>query len=76
MDRPVKRPASVESTALGAAYLAGLAVGFWGSKEEVMRNIQYDRVFIPSIDPEEEQQSARDGPRLLNMLTDGLVKED
>ncbi|MBQ4301357.1 MAG: glycerol kinase, partial [Lachnospiraceae bacterium] len=52
-DKPVNRPSSVESTALGAAYLAGLAVGFWGSKEEVMRNIQYDRVFIPSIDPEE-----------------------
>ncbi|MCR5143763.1 MAG: glycerol kinase GlpK [Lachnospiraceae bacterium] len=55
LDKPVNRPASVESTALGAAYLAGLAVGFWGSKEEVMRNIQYDRVFTPSIDPQERE---------------------
>lgn len=53
LDKPVNRPASVESTALGAAYLAGLAVGYWSSKEEVMKNVQYDRVFIPSIDAEE-----------------------
>ena len=53
LDKPVNRPACVESTALGAAYLAGLAVGYWSSKEEVMKNVQYDRVFIPSIDSEE-----------------------
>ena len=53
LDKPVNRPSCVESTALGAAYLAGLAVGYWESKEEVMKNVQYDRVFIPSIDPEE-----------------------
>ena len=55
LDKPVNRPACVESTALGAAYLAGLAVGYWESKEEVMKNVQYDRVFIPSIDPEERE---------------------
>ncbi len=60
LDKPVNRPASVESTALGAAYLAGLAVGFWASKEEVMKNVQYDRVFIPSID-EEERKTKRKG---------------
>ena len=53
LDKPVNRPSCVESTALGAAYLAGLAVGYWESKEEFMKNVQYDRVFIPSIDPEE-----------------------
>ena len=53
LDKPVNRPSCVESTALGAAYLAGLAVGYWESKEEVMKNVQYDRVFIPSSDPEE-----------------------
>ena len=55
LDKPVNRPACVESTALGAAYLAGLAVGYWESKEEVMKNVQYDRVFIPSIEPEERE---------------------
>jgi glycerol kinase len=55
LDKPVNRPACVESTALGAAYLAGLAVGYWASKEEVVKNIQYDRVFIPSMDAEERE---------------------
>lgn len=53
LDAPVNRPACVESTALGAAYLAGLAVGYWSSKEEVVKNQQLDRVFSPNMDPAE-----------------------
>jgi len=52
IDAPVNRPACVESTAIGAAYLAGLAVGYWDSKEEVIKNQQLDRVFTPSMDSE------------------------
>lgn len=59
LDRPVNRPSCVESTALGAAYLAGLAVGFWASKEEVVKNIQLDRVFIPQIEKEEREKKRR-----------------
>lgn len=59
LDRPVNRPSCVESTALGAAYLAGLAVGFWASKEEVVKNIQLDRVFIPQIEKEERDKKRR-----------------
>lgn len=59
LDRPVNRPSCVESTALGAAYLAGLAVGFWTSKEEVVKNIQLDRVFIPQIEKEERDKKRR-----------------
>jgi len=55
LDRPVNRPVCVESTALGAAYLAGLAVGYWDSKEEVVKNVQLDKVFTPSIDPKERE---------------------
>lgn len=53
LDAPVNRPACVESTAMGAAYLAGLAVGYWTSKEDVIKNQQLDRVFSPNMDPEE-----------------------
>ena len=59
LGRPVNRPSCVESTALGAAYLAGLAVGFWASKEEVVKNIQLDRVFIPQIEKEERDKKRR-----------------
>ncbi len=52
IDAPVNRPSCVESTAIGAAYLAGLAVGYWSSKEDVIKNQQLDCVFTPSVDPE------------------------
>ena len=52
IDAPVNRPACVESTAIGAAYLAGLAVGYWESKEDVIKNQQLDRVFTPTMDSE------------------------
>ena len=45
----VSRPKCVETTALGAAYLAGLAVGYWSGKEDVVRNWAIDRTFTPSI---------------------------
>lgn len=57
---PVERPALNEVTALGAAYLAGLAVGFWDSKEEVMRNYQADRIFQPEIS-EDKRKSLYSG---------------
>ena len=49
----VVRPKVVETTALGAAYLAGLAVGFWKNAEEVQAIWQSDRVFEPSMAPTE-----------------------
>ncbi len=47
---PVNRPMCVETTAMGAAYLAGLAVGYWSSKEDVIKNWAIDRTFEPAID--------------------------
>ena len=47
---PVQRPVCIETTALGAAYLAGLAVGYWSSKEEVMENWAVSRTFVPEMD--------------------------
>ena len=53
---PVERPVVNESTALGAAYLAGLAVGFWENREELAKLRQVDKVFTPTMG--EEQRSA------------------
>lgn len=46
---PVERPVVQETTALGAAYLAGLAVGFWNDKSEISKNWQIDRTFEPKM---------------------------
>ena len=51
---PVERPEVIETTALGAAYLAGLAVGFWESKQSVIDSWNLDRRFEPSIDNADE----------------------
>lgn len=59
MGAPVQRPRSVESTALGAAYLAGLAVGYWKDLDDVRRNRSMDRTFYPSITPEEREKRLR-----------------
>ena len=53
INTPVRRPECVETTAMGASYLAGLAVGFWGSKEDVVRNWSSDREFMPMMGDEE-----------------------
>ncbi len=50
MDAPVHRPACVETTAMGASYLAGLAVGFWEDKEDVRRHWSMEREFYPLMD--------------------------
>ncbi len=60
IDAPVVRPKCVETTAMGAAYLAGLAVGYWKSREDVRKNWSVDRVFRPDI-PEEERNKRLKG---------------
>ncbi len=52
---PVERPVIGESTALGAAFLAGLAVGYWGSRDEIAKLRQIDMVFKPAMDEDERQ---------------------
>ena len=49
----VVRPSCIETTALGAAYLAGLAVGYWEDKEDIRRNWQVDKSFSPAMDENE-----------------------
>ena len=56
----VVRPKVVETTALGACYLAGLAVGYWKNIEEIKANKQIERTFTPSMD-EEKRKKLVDG---------------
>ncbi|MCG3082932.1 glycerol kinase GlpK [Anoxybacillus sp. LAT_35] len=53
---PVERPVVNETTALGAAYLAGLAVGYWQSREEIAKQWNIDRAFEPKMNVDVQQQ--------------------
>ena len=57
INAPVMRPTCVETTAMGAAYLAGLAVGYWRDRDDVLKNWAIDRVFKPEI--AETERAAR-----------------
>ena len=52
----IRRPMLTETTALGAAYLAGLAVGYWQSREELLANWQLDREFTAQMSEEERER--------------------
>ena len=56
---PVLRPKCVETTAMGAAYLAGLAVGYWQDKEDVIHNWSIDRTFEPQITAEDRARRVK-----------------
>ena len=53
---PVDRPKVIETTALGAAYLAGLAVGYWKDKDDIASKWQIDRTFQPEMDSENREK--------------------
>lgn len=53
---PVVRPKIAETTALGVAYLAGLAVGYWKDPSEIVSQWQIDRVFDPDLSPERREE--------------------
>ena len=52
---PVIRPETIETTALGAAYLAGLAVDYWSSVEEISEQWAVDRIFTRNISEEDQR---------------------
>lgn len=56
LNTKVCRPKNVETTALGAAYLAGLATGFWQSKEEILERRETDKVFEPVMTEERRKE--------------------
>ncbi|MGW8187059.1 MAG: FGGY family carbohydrate kinase [Desulfobacterales bacterium] len=60
LDVPVIRPAVTETTALGAAYAAGLAVGYWSDSGELRHNWAVDKTWEPQMDPAERQKGIGD----------------
>ena len=56
IDAPVQRPKCVETTAMGAAYLAGLAVGYWKDREDVRKNWAIERTFSLCISGEQREK--------------------
>ena len=75
INAPVQRPQCVETTAMGAAYLAGLAVGYWKNKEDVLKNWAIDRTFEPEI-PEEERNKKIKGWNKAVKYAYGWAKEE
>ena len=63
---PVVRPKVSETTALGAAYLAGLAVGFWKSQADIARQWQEDKRFTPSMRVADRKRIAAGWARALD----------
>ena len=75
INAPVNRPQCVETTAMGAAYLAGLAVGYWADKQDVIRNWKIDRTFSPSISEEERLRKIKGWNKAVKYAY-GWAKED
>ena len=59
LNQKIIRPRVIETTSLGAAYLAGLAVGYWHDKEDIKKNWQVDKVFKPNMNSGERNQLLR-----------------
>lgn len=72
---PVIRPQCVETTAMGAAYLAGLATGYWANKEEVMQNWISDRTFTPASTDTDRQKGIAGWHKAVKYAY-GWAKED
>ena len=75
INAPVNRPQCVETTAMGAAYLAGLAVGYWASKEDVIKNWAIDKTFEPKIADEEREKRIKGWNKAVKYAY-GWAKED
>ena len=75
INAPVNRPSCVETTAMGAAYLAGLAVGYWKSKEDVIKNWAIDKTFQPKISHEVREKKIKGWNKAVK-YSYGWAKED
>jgi glycerol kinase len=75
LDVTVQRPAVSETTALGAAYLAGLAVGYWQDTSDVARNWSLEREFKPAMPPEQRDAGYRQWSKAVERARDWAAKE-
>ena len=71
----VKRSGCIETTALGAAYLAGIAVGYWSGKDEVKVNWEIERVFLPEM-AEDDRRKLKKGWKRAVKCSFGWAKEE
>lgn len=70
MNTYVRRPKCVETTALGAAYLAGLATGYYENKDEISKNWQLGRLFEPDMEGEKREQKLKGWKRAVKSAID------
>ena len=75
INAPVNRPRCVETTAIGAAYLAGLATGFWKDKSQVIKNAKIDKTFNPTISDEKRNEMISGWQKAVK-CSFGWAKED
>ena len=75
MDTFVRRPHCVETTALGAAYLAGLATGYYESKDEIRKNWQLGRLFEPDMEGEKREKKLKGWKRAVKCALDWANEE-
>lgn len=72
----VIRPKTLETTALGAAYLAGLAVGYWKSIDELQAQRSVDRVFTPEMDKDKAEHYLKGWKRAVSRVLNWVDDED
>jgi len=76
LDCPVIRPRITETTALGAAYAAGLAVGFWEGLDQLRKNWEIDRTWEPNMAPEMRKKGYNEWKKAVTKTFDWIEDED
>lgn len=76
LDTAVQRPQCIETTALGAAYLAGLATGYWSSLEEIRENWSLERTFEPQLSEEARMEKCRGWHRAVRCALSWAAEEE
>lgn len=76
LNTEVHRPRTLETTSLGAAYLAGLAVGYWKDLDEISEDFSIDRTFKPQMSQEKRDKNYKYWKKAIERAMDWLDKED